>query len=112
MKNISIVAQVIFGFVILLLLQLLVAAFSVKSQRHLSGNIDLSSGLITPLLQSSALLTQNLQGAAQAVSQHAAEQEISNLKTLQTKFHEYRAGYLREYKVAALLSGQYFLYRY
>jgi methyl-accepting chemotaxis protein len=100
MKNISIVAQVIFGFAILLVLQLLVAAFSVKSQRQLSGNIDLSSGLVTPLLQSSALITQNLQGAAQAVSQHAAEQEIRNLKKLQTTFNEYRAGYAREFKDA------------
>lgn len=100
MKNISIVAQVIFGFAILLLLQLVVAAFSVNSQQHLSGNIDLSSGVVTPLLQSSALITQNLQGAAQAVSQHAAEQEIRNLKELQAKFSEYRAGYTREYQDA------------
>lgn len=68
MNRLSIVAQVIFGFAVLLTLQLIVAAFSVTSQKYLSGNIDLSSGIVTPLLQSSSRLTQNLQGAAQAVS--------------------------------------------
>ncbi|ACE85833.1 methyl-accepting chemotaxis protein [Cellvibrio japonicus] len=100
MKNLSIIAQVIFGFVILLVLQLMVTAFSINSQTHLSGNIDLSSGVVTPLLQSSALLTQNLQGAAQAVSQHAAEQELRNLPALQKKFADFRTGYQREYKDA------------
>lgn len=100
MKNLSIIAQVIFGFVILLVLQLMVTAFSINSQTHLSGNIDLSSGVVTPLLQSSALLTQNLQGAAQAVSQHAAEQELRNLPALQKKFSDFRTGYQREYKDA------------
>lgn len=100
MKNISIVAQVIFGFVILLALQLVIAAFSVSSQKHLTGNIDLSAGVVTPLLQSSALLTQNLQGAGQAVSQHAAEFELNHLPELQKKFAAYRTAFQREYENA------------
>ena len=100
MKNISIIAQVIFGFAILLVLQFVVAAFSITSQKHLSGNIDLSSGVVTPLLQSSSLLTQNLQGAAQAVSQHAAEQELRQLGELQQKFSAYQEAYVREYQDA------------
>ncbi|WP_191968489.1 methyl-accepting chemotaxis protein [Cellvibrio sp. KY-GH-1] len=84
----------------MLALQLVVATFSVTSQKHLSGNIDLSSGVVTPLLQSSALLTQNLQGAAQTVSQHAAEQELNRLTVLQNKFTEFQQGYRKEYSIA------------
>lgn len=100
MNKLSIVAQVIFGFAVLLVLQFVVAAFSITSQKTLSGNIDLSSGVVTPLLQSSSLLTQNLQGAAQAVSQHAAEQELAKLKDLQEKFSTYKQNYRREYQDA------------
>lgn len=100
MNKLSIVAQVISGFAALLVLQFVVAAFSVTSQKYLSGNIDLSSGVVTPLLQSSSLLTQNLQGAAQAVSMHAAEQESTQLKDLQTKFSAYQEAYRREYRDA------------
>ena len=100
MKNLSIVAQVIFGFVVLLVLQLVVATFSITSQNHLSTNVDLSSGVVTPLLQSSALLTQNLQGAAQSVSQHAAELELQRLNQLQEKFQAYQDSYRREYQHA------------
>lgn len=98
--KLSIVAQVVFGFAILLVMQLIIAGFSIKSQIHLSNNIDLSSGVITPLLQSSTLLTQNLQGAAQSVSQHAAEQELRNLTSLQKRFMDHRDSYFREYAVA------------
>lgn len=100
MNRLSIVAQVISGFAILLVLQFIVAAFSITSQKYLSGNIDLSSGVVTPLLQSSSLLTQNLQGAAQAVSQHAAEQQLSRLDDLQKKFADFQQGYRREYSDA------------
>jgi methyl-accepting chemotaxis protein len=100
MSRLSIVSQVIFGFIILLVLQFVVAAFSITSQKYLSGNIDLSSGVVTPLLQSSSRLTQNLQGAAQAVSQHAAESDLKRLEDLQRKFIEYQQGYLTEYKEA------------
>lgn len=100
LQKLSIVAQVIFGFVVLLLLQLAIAAFSVNSQRHLSGNIDLSSGVIAPLLQMDSLLTQDLQNAAQAVSQHAAEQNPARLSQLQQKFNEYQTAYRRDFKQA------------
>lgn len=98
--NISIVAQVIFGFSVLLMLQLTIAAFSINSQNHLSSNVDLSSRVVTPLLQSSTLITQNLQGSAQAVSQHAAELELANLTRLKNRYDEYRTGYQREYAAA------------
>lgn len=99
--KLSILSQVIFGFAVLLLLQFVVAAFSITSQKYLSGNMDLSSGVITPLLQSSSRLTQNLQGAAQAVSQHAAEQELGNLGHLQKKFASHQEGYRSEYETAS-----------
>ena len=99
--RLSIISQVVFGFAILLVLQLVVTAFSITGQKHLSGNMDLSSGVITPLLQSSARLTQNLQGAAQAVSQHAAEQELAGLAALQEKFSRYQEAYRREYATAS-----------
>ncbi len=100
LNKLSIVAQVIFGFVVLLVLQLIIAAFSVNSQQHLSGNIDLSSGVIAPLLQMDSLLTQDLQNAAQAVSQHAAEQNPARLSQLQQKFSDYQDAYRRDFKQA------------
>lgn len=100
MKNMSIVAQVIAGFSILLALQLLVAVFSLNSQKSLSINMNLSSGVVTPLLQSSNQITKNLQGAAQAVSQHAAEQQQRKLAELQSKFTEFQKSYRDEYETA------------
>lgn len=94
----SIVAQVVFGFFILLLLQLIIAAFSVRSQQHLSDNIDLASGRIMPVLQINALLSQDLQDAALAVSQHAAEQNLSRLADFQVEFHNRIASYRRRYQ--------------
>lgn len=100
MKNMSIVAQVIAGFSILLVLQLLVAIFSLNSQKSLSLNMNLSSGVVTPLLQSSNQITKNLQGAAQAVSQHAAEQQQGKLAELQSKFTAFQKSYRDEYETA------------
>jgi methyl-accepting chemotaxis protein len=102
--KLSIVTQVIFGFAILLLLQLVLAGFSVSSQKHLSGNMELSAGMVTPLLQSSALLTQNLQGAAQAVSQHAAEYDLGRLKAIEKKYSDYKDGYYKEVQWAEELA--------
>lgn len=100
MKKMSIVAQVIAGFSILLVLQLLVAVFSLNSQKSLSLNMNLSSGVVTPLLQSSNQITKNLQGAAQAVSQHAAEQQQRKLAELQKKFTSFQKSYRDEYELA------------
>jgi methyl-accepting chemotaxis protein len=84
----SVISQVIMGFGVLLLLQMVVAGFGLKSQNHLSSGIHLSATTITPLLQSSAMLTQNLQGAAQAVSQHAAEQSVARLDELEARYYD------------------------
>ena len=94
----SIVAQVVFGFSILLVLQLIIAAFSVRSQQHLSDNIDLASGRIMPVLQITALLSQDLQDAALAVSQHAAEQNISRLADFQAEFQNRIVSYRTRYQ--------------
>lgn len=89
----SVISQVIMGFGVLLLLQLIVAGFGLKSQRHLSSGLNLSATTITPLLQSTSMLTQTLQGAAQAVSQHAAEQEVARLDELENRYHDYTQRY-------------------
>jgi methyl-accepting chemotaxis protein len=94
----TIVMQVVLGFITLLVLQMIVAVYSISSQNQLSGNVDLSSGVVTPLLQSSSILTQDVQGAAQAVSLHAAEQDLAKLGDFEEKYENFRDSYFKEIK--------------
>jgi len=94
--NMSIVSKVIIGFSVVLGLQFIVTTFGIWSQSSVLAQFSISTNTIFPMLQRSSLMTLYAQRAAQAVSMHAAETEVSRLVPLKTAYLEARDGYKRE----------------